>query len=336
MDHYASTGSAGAVCAAFGISRPTFRKWLRRFEEQGEAGLDEPSRRPASMPNRKVFEREEQEILRLRREQRFGIHKIKTALLADGIALSTDTILKVLRRAGEAPLRTPRRSAEVPRPAILDVRLHEAALPSDDRLSDAIASLITDGRFRPGEKLSEVALATALGSGRAGIRAALQRLAPTGLVVLHRNRGAFVSNPSASEIEQAYAARRLIESETVADLCRHCTAHDVRRLRRHVEAQRDAERAGERGALIRLLTDFHVVIACLGENRILADFVRTLAAKTSLAVVLYDHQGSSCAIAEHLEIVDRIAAGDVTGAQRLMRRHLAANRGRLPHPTGEP
>jgi transposase-like protein len=39
-------GDAGAVCRRFGISRPTLRKWLRRYDAEGEAGLREHSRRP--------------------------------------------------------------------------------------------------------------------------------------------------------------------------------------------------------------------------------------------------------------------------------------------------
>jgi DNA-binding GntR family transcriptional regulator/transposase len=331
--HYEATGSAGAVCTSFGISRPTFRKWLRRFQAQGPQGLDEPSRKPVSSPNRKVFAREEGLILSLRREGRLGVHKIRAALRDVGIDLSSDTILKVLRRADEPPLRRPSRIGAVslrPEPRTPLAGLAPVDGESPDRLAEAIAALITDGRLRPGQKLSESVLGGMLGVGRAGVRSALQRLAPGGLVVLQRNRGAFVNNPSIPEVEEAYAARRLIESEIVADVCRHCTAHDVRMLRRHVDSQTEAQRSGARGALIRSLSDFHVVLASLGENRILADFVKTLVAKTSLAVVLYDHVGSSCAIEEHAGLIDLMAAGDVAGAQRLMVQHLTANQRRLP------
>lgn len=332
MQAYASTGSVTAVCTAFAISRPTFRKWYRRYQAQGIAGLEEPSRRPASSPNRKVFEREERLILALRRKQ-LGIQKIRAALQLEGISLSTDTILKVLRRAGEPALRPARRADALPP---TPVGGGDAGLPpgranvAPDRLAEAIARLITDGHLVPGQKLSESMLSTMLGAGRAPVRAALQKLAPSGLVVLHPNRGAFVNDPSIEEVEQAYAARRLIEGEIVADLCRHCTAHDIRQLRRHVEQQLEAERSGDRGARIRLLTEFHTLLASLGENRALEEFVRHLAVKTSLAVVLYDHVGSACAIEEHSHLIDLIGAGDISGAVTLMTTHLTTNQSRLP------
>ena len=36
---YRTLGDAGAVCRRFGISRPTLRKWLGRYEREGEVGL---------------------------------------------------------------------------------------------------------------------------------------------------------------------------------------------------------------------------------------------------------------------------------------------------------
>ncbi|WP_211697277.1 helix-turn-helix domain-containing protein, partial [Paraburkholderia aspalathi] len=50
---YHETGNAGLVCARSGISRPTLRKWLRRYRDAGEEGLRSQSRRPLNSPNRK-------------------------------------------------------------------------------------------------------------------------------------------------------------------------------------------------------------------------------------------------------------------------------------------
>ena len=36
---YEETGNAGLVCRRCGISRPTLRKWWRRYQEAGEDGL---------------------------------------------------------------------------------------------------------------------------------------------------------------------------------------------------------------------------------------------------------------------------------------------------------
>ena len=64
VELYQEIGNAGVVCRRCGISRPTLRKWWRRYQALGMAGLEEQSRRPHSSPGRKVLEREEGLILR--------------------------------------------------------------------------------------------------------------------------------------------------------------------------------------------------------------------------------------------------------------------------------
>ncbi len=344
VDAYRQTGNSGEVCDRFGISRPTLRKWLRRYEEQGPAGLEEVSRQPATSPNRKVFEREEALILDLRRRRNLGIHRLRDELQAvHGIDLSTDTILKVLRRAGEPAKRRGRGAerpstepvaAPAPRKTEFSATAPLPGIVPDDPVASAIAELITHGRLRPGQKLSEHSLAKLLGTGRTAVREALRRLASGGLVTLERNRGAFVADPSLEEVRQAYSARRLIEAEIVTDVCRHCTANDIRLLRRHLERQVEAQDGDDRGHFIRLLTEFHMLIASLGENRILESYVQNLAAKTSLAVILYDRGGPPCAVEEHARIIDLLAAGDVEGAVALMKSHLSDNQNRLPSRSG--
>ncbi|KDY10411.1 transposase family protein [Escherichia coli 2-316-03_S4_C2] len=41
---YETSGDAGFVCRRCGISRPTLRKWWRRYLAQGIAGLESHSR----------------------------------------------------------------------------------------------------------------------------------------------------------------------------------------------------------------------------------------------------------------------------------------------------
>ena len=69
IEAYRSLGDAGAVCRRFGVSRPTLRKWLRRFEQEGEAGLRARSRRPRHSPSLKVDETLEPLVIGIRREQ---------------------------------------------------------------------------------------------------------------------------------------------------------------------------------------------------------------------------------------------------------------------------
>jgi transposase InsO family protein len=98
-------GDAGIVCLKCGISRPTLRKWLCRYEEHGLEGLKGHSRKPNNSPARKVTAEHERIILSLRRERKLGHRRICTELKRlHGISLSIATIYKILQRHGVAQL----------------------------------------------------------------------------------------------------------------------------------------------------------------------------------------------------------------------------------------
>jgi transposase InsO family protein len=106
---YEEIGNAGVVCRRCGIARPTLRKWWHRYQAEGEAGLETRSHRPHHSPGRKVFAEEEALILRLRRERKLGIKRLRNELARrHGLKLALDTIHKVLVRHGENRLKRPR------------------------------------------------------------------------------------------------------------------------------------------------------------------------------------------------------------------------------------
>jgi transposase InsO family protein len=113
---YRTLGDAGAVCRRFGISRPTLRKWLGRYEQEGEVGLRARSRRPHHSPALKVGERQEALILALRRERRLGVKRLRNELQRlHEVRLSAATIHKVLTRHGLNVLPTRKRSRQKPK-----------------------------------------------------------------------------------------------------------------------------------------------------------------------------------------------------------------------------
>jgi DNA-binding GntR family transcriptional regulator len=204
------------------------------------------------------------------------------------------------------------------------------ASPYSDPIAQAVARAVSDGRLPPGTKLGEDQLSRIFGVSRTLVRQALRQLGFTGVVDLLPNRGAFVARPTGDDIEHAYAARRLVEAEIVRDAARHCTAADIRSLRAHVVRQRAAEARRDRGETIRLLGEFHLLIAAMAGNPVLAGFVAQLLPRTSLMIALYDDRAvASCAVREHVALIDALAAGDAAACVRLMRGHLTTNEPRL-------
>ncbi|UAW63593.1 IS481 family transposase [Mycoavidus sp. HKI] len=116
---YEELGDAGVVCRRCGISRPTLRKWVKRYQQEGEVGLDSMSRRPHHSPNRKVTQTDQDNILRMRGENK-GARRIQNELrLYEQKELSLRTIHKVLVAAKVNPLVKPKRSIPSKRYSLL-------------------------------------------------------------------------------------------------------------------------------------------------------------------------------------------------------------------------
>jgi len=113
---YRERPDAGAVCRRFGVSRPTLRKWLRRYEAEGEVGLRALSRRPHHFPAQKVDEALQAAILDLRRARRLGAKRLRNELQRlHGVRLSAATVHKVLVQHGLNVLPTRKRSRHKPK-----------------------------------------------------------------------------------------------------------------------------------------------------------------------------------------------------------------------------
>jgi len=100
--------SFSELCRRFNISRKTGYKWLRRYRQEGEAGLEDRSRRPHRVA-RQVCASMEQEIVKLRKSRHWGARKIRKRLqvMARPAVPAASTITAVLHRHGiidpEAP-----------------------------------------------------------------------------------------------------------------------------------------------------------------------------------------------------------------------------------------
>jgi transposase len=100
------------VCRRCGVSRPTLRKWWRRYQAHGAAGLISRSRRPRWFAQRKVFKREEHLIRALRTQRRLGSKRLRNELLrVNGLRLSAASVHRALLRLdlNRLPQRRPRR-----------------------------------------------------------------------------------------------------------------------------------------------------------------------------------------------------------------------------------
>ncbi|MGB4705078.1 MAG: helix-turn-helix domain-containing protein [Candidatus Saccharicenans sp.] len=94
---YEELGSISAVAKAFGTTRKTVRKVLRRWEKEGESGLKNRSRRPHNSP-RKTSTAVEGMIIALRKKTGYGRERIARLLREQGVEVRPSTVRYVLRR----------------------------------------------------------------------------------------------------------------------------------------------------------------------------------------------------------------------------------------------
>jgi len=195
---------------------------------------------------------------------------------------------------------------------------------STAQIVQSLTKAIIEHRLLPGSKLAEQKLADHFGVSRTLVRQALLQLAQQQLVTLEPARGAFVAAPSAQEARQVFAVRRMLECEMARAFAAQVTPAMARALRKHIAQENRAVELGDTGDRTELLGDFHVRMAELMGNQVLAQLLGQLISRCALIALMY--QGSHDAIHshdEHVEIVHALAAQDGELAARLMAEHLS-------------
>ncbi len=198
-----------------------------------------------------------------------------------------------------------------------------AATNATQRIVDALTTAIVERRLMPGTKLVEQQLADLFSVSRTLVRQALNQLSRDHLVNLLPARGAFVAEPSLEEARQVFEVRQMLELQLVKQLCATATPAQVAQLRKHLAHEAKALRKGDIAGRTRLLADFHVLLARLAGNEVLAQLLADLLARCSLIALMYQSTHSATHSAEeHVALVDAIEAGDARRAQRLIAEHL--------------
>lgn len=192
-----------------------------------------------------------------------------------------------------------------------------------ENVFERVVEAIQSHRLAPGTRLVEEKLGAHFGVSRTIVRQGLAKLAQAGLVDLSPNQGARIAWPDAKRTADVFDARRLIEVELVARVAAAATHSDIGKLRAHLRTEESARKRGDRIGLVRLTGEFHLKLAEMAGNAILARTLAEYETITCLAILAHDRTGeSACPPDEHAAIVDAIEARDARAAAALMRRHL--------------
>lgn len=194
---------------------------------------------------------------------------------------------------------------------------------STHHIVESLTRAIVEHRLRPGTKLAEQKLADHFGVSRTLVRQALFQLSQNRLIKLEPARGAFVAAPSVQEAKQVFAVRRMLEAEMARAFARSATPSKIKALRDHVAQEQRAVQQQDVPGRTELLGDFHVRMAELMGNQVLADLLRELISRCALITLMYQStHAAEHSSEEHVEIVKALAAKDEDLAVRLMTEHL--------------
>jgi DNA-binding GntR family transcriptional regulator len=188
----------------------------------------------------------------------------------------------------------------------------------------ALTKAIVEHRLAPGVKLVEQKLADHFGVSRTLVRQALFQLENQRLIVLEPARGAFVASPSIEEAAQVFDVRRMLEAQMTRHFAEQATPSQIKALREHVAQEKMAVGSGDAPGRIELLGDFHVRMAELMGNQVLAELLSDLISRCALITLMYQSTDAAQeSNDEHLAIVEALARGDSEQAVALMDAHLS-------------
>jgi DNA-binding GntR family transcriptional regulator len=200
-------------------------------------------------------------------------------------------------------------------------------VPATVRVYAHVKERLLDGRFPGGTLLSENELAQRLGLSRTPVRQAFVQLQVEGLLELYPKRGALVVPVAASEVEDVFDARLLVEQHCARRAAGAGTALSAELQ----EALEEQERAVASGAVGFVPADrrFHRAIVAAGGNAILTRLYDSLRDRQQriAAIALARNPGNAARfVAEHREIAGALERNDADAACVLLEAHLRVTR----------
>lgn len=197
------------------------------------------------------------------------------------------------------------------------------------RVVDHLRRLIIVGDLSAGTHLVESKLSEAFGVSRGPIRDALRQLETEGLVEARR-RGVFVIGLTRDDVEELYSLRQMIDAKAVA-LCVDQADRDLSEASDALARMRDAATAGNPEMFAEADLDFHTAFYQTSGHRRLGalwqQYRPTFA--TMLSLTNAEDRDLLPVYQDHVDLLDRVVAGDKPSALRLLDAHIEGSRQRL-------
>lgn len=119
---------------------------------------------------------------------------------------------------------------------------------------------ILNGKYQPGESLTETRLSDELGVSRTPIREAIRQLELEGLIQVIPNKGAVVTGISAKDIEDIYTIRMMVEGLAARWAAEKITPEELEELKEAIELEEFYTQKNDTSHLLKFDSRFHEII----------------------------------------------------------------------------
>ena len=194
-----------------------------------------------------------------------------------------------------------------------------------EQIIEYIKTMLLNGTLRPGDKVNEVHLASALSISRAPVREALQMLTKEGLIVYMPQRGKFIKALTPREIKDSYYMGGVLEGAAVGACVGLFTENDFAQLHACIHEMAGLDQAAEyTNDFSRIDISFHKKLLSYTENKLIIDYSRNMCQRMS-KFLLFRHWPMCFSVEEivarHQRILDALVTRHPYTVELAIREH---------------
>jgi GntR family transcriptional regulator, gluconate operon transcriptional repressor len=153
-------------------------------------------------------------------------------------------------------------------------------------VTQALREAILNGRYQPGDHLTEAQIAHEMQVSHGPVREALRELEAEELIVIESHRGAFVKSFTAGDVREIYSMRCMLESAMVKLAIKRVGAGELAELDGLIDDMRKAADEEEPATLIELDLAFHRRLCEMSGHRRLVEAWERLASPIRLFLTM--------------------------------------------------
>jgi DNA-binding GntR family transcriptional regulator len=200
-----------------------------------------------------------------------------------------------------------------------------------DRIRLTLLKRISEGVYRPGERLKEMKLAQEFEVSQAPVREAFRELETLGIVVSRRYHGTHVREISSKENREIYQLRGYLEEIAVQLIPLDRLQETLPSIEALQASMRTAAQSGDMDTFARANTQFHRAIVSISSNQTLLKVWDSFEIGMLSRLNLQKNDGMLRSLAKiHQPIVDALKQEDLKQAGVLLREHAFSFLNDLP------